>query len=78
MNKVFYRTLISHAKKEIKNLEPLLIRADNGFLTEKSIDCAIKQLREIELILVKAKQSYKTPFNQTHTDIHQNPCELID
>jgi hypothetical protein len=78
MNKVFYRTLISHAKKEIKNLEPLLIRADNDFLTEKSIDGAIKQLREIEIILLKAKQSYKSPINQTHTNNHLDPYELID
>jgi len=78
MNKVFYRTLISHAKKEIKNLEPLLIRADNDFLTEKSIDCAIKQLREIEIILMKAKQSYKSPINQNHTNIHQDSYALTD
>lgn len=58
MKKVFCGTLISHAKNEIKNIEPLLIRADNGFLFEKSIDEAIRQLKEIQLLLLKAKQSY--------------------
>jgi hypothetical protein len=58
MNNVFYKTLISYAKNEIKNIEPLLIRAENGFLTEKSIDESIKYLAIIQSILLKAKQSY--------------------
>jgi len=58
MNKVFCGTLISHAKHEIKNIEPLLIRAHNGFLFEKSVDEAIKHLKEIQSLLLKAKQSY--------------------
>jgi prefoldin subunit 5 len=58
MNKVFCGTLLSYAKTKIKNIEPLLIRADNGFLFERSIDEAVKHLNEIQLILLKAKQSY--------------------
>jgi len=58
MNNVFYKTLISYAKNEIKNIEPLLIRAENGFLTEKSIDESIKYLAIIQSTLLKAKQSY--------------------
>jgi hypothetical protein len=58
MKKVFCGTLISHAKHEIKNIEPLLIRAHNGFLFEKSVDEAIRQLKEIQSLLLKAKQSY--------------------
>ena len=58
MNNIFYKTLLSHAKNEIKNIEPLLIRADNGFLTEKSIEEAIKSLTLIQTILLKAKESY--------------------
>ena len=58
MHKVLYGTLISHAKTEIKNLEPLLVRADHGFLFEKSIEEAIKRLTDIRTILLKAKESY--------------------
>ena len=58
MHKVFYGTLISYAKVEIKNLEPLLVRADHGFLFEKSIEEAIKRLTNIQTILLKAKESY--------------------
>jgi hypothetical protein len=58
MHKVFYGTLLSYAKQEIKNIEPLLIRADNDFLFEKSIDEAIRHLIKIQSILLKVKQSY--------------------
>jgi hypothetical protein len=58
MKNVFSGILISYAKHEIKNIEPLLIRAHNGFLFEKSIDEAIRHLKEVELLLLKAKQSY--------------------
>ena len=58
MHKVFYGTLLSYAKQEIKNIEPLLVRADNNFLFEKSIDQAIQHLIKIQSILLRVKQSY--------------------
>ena len=61
MKKKFCGILISHAKNEIKNIEPLLIRADNDFLFEKSIDAAINHLKQIQILLLKAKQSYIEP-----------------
>jgi hypothetical protein len=58
MHKVFYGTLLSYAKQEIKNIEPLLVRADNNFLFENSIDDAIQHLIKIQSILLRVKQSY--------------------
>ena len=58
MNRVFYTTLISNAKYEIKNLDYLLIRATSGFLPEKSIDQAIDHLKKTQNHLIEAKKIY--------------------
>uniref|UniRef100_A0A6C0JQC6 Uncharacterized protein n=1 Tax=viral metagenome TaxID=1070528 RepID=A0A6C0JQC6_9ZZZZ len=58
MHNVFYGRLISYAKTEIKNIEPLLVRAYHGFLFENSVEEAIKRLADIQLTLIKAKESY--------------------
>jgi len=58
MNRVFFGTLISHAESHIKEVKPLLARASNRFLTEKSIDEAIEHLRKSTEHLINAKQSY--------------------
>jgi hypothetical protein len=60
MNRAFFGTLISHAESHIKQVTPLLTRASNRFLTEKSIDEAIEHLRKSTEHLLNAKQSYIT------------------
>jgi hypothetical protein len=58
MHKVFYGTLLSNAKYQLKNLEHLIIRAEHGFLPVKSIDQAIEDLQKTHTNLLKAKESY--------------------
>lgn len=58
MNKVFFGTLICHAKNELAPINSLLTRASNKFLTEKSIDEAIFHLQRSAEHLLKAKQVY--------------------
>ncbi len=67
MHKVFFGTLICHAQSELKHVTPLLTRATNQFLTEKSIDQAIEHLRRSEEHLIKAKQSYSITHPPPHT-----------
>lgn len=62
MSKVFFGTLISHAKHELAPIPTLLSRATNQFMTEQSINEAIKQLQKSQEILIKAKESYKTDY----------------
>ena len=68
MQKVFYGTLISNAKYQLKNLEHLLIRAEHGFLAEKSLDQVIFELSKTQQDLVLAKESYIT--HQVHRTHH--------
>lgn len=58
MNRAFFGTLICHAKNELAPINSLLTRASNNFLTEKSIDEAIKHLQISAEHLMKAKQLY--------------------
>ena len=58
MNKVFFGTLICHAKNELAPINSLLTRASNKFLTEKSIDEAVYHLQRSAEHLLKAKQAY--------------------
>lgn len=62
MSKVFFGTLISHAKNELDPLPSLLTRARNQFMTEQSINEAIRQLQKSQEILIKAKESYKNDY----------------
>ncbi len=62
MNRVFFGTLISHAKNELAPIPTLLSRATSQFMTEQSINEAIKQLQKSQEILIKAKESYKTDY----------------
>lgn len=75
MRKVFFGTLIAVAQKELLHIPPLLSRASSQFLTEKSLDEAIKQLQKSQELLLKAKESYKNDFSiQYHHPqvIHHN------
>ena len=71
MQKVFYGTLISNAKYQLKNLEHLLIRAEHGFLAEKSLDQVIFELNKTQQDLVLAKESYIThQVHRNHLQAH--------
>ena len=61
MTTVFCRTLLSKAMSHIKNVEPKLIRAGEGFFPEKSIENAIKELKETLKLLEQAKQNQNIP-----------------
>ena len=65
MNKVFFGTLLAHAKSELRNITPLLTRASNQFLPEKSIDHAIEHLERTKQLLLDAKQSYEKQYSQS-------------
>jgi len=69
MHKVFYGTLLSNAKYQLKNLEHLIIRAEHGFLPVKSIDQAIEDLQKTHTNLLKAKESY-IHYNQPREPEH--------
>jgi len=71
---VFYGTLLSNAKYQLKNLEHLLIRAEHGFLAERSIDQAIDHLMKTHEQLTQAKLSYIT-HHQAHP-VQSHPLHL--
>lgn len=58
MKKIFYGTILSYAKSELKNIDHLLSRAYGGILTEKSIDEAIHHLQKTQEHLNEAKKEY--------------------
>ena len=58
MSKVFFGTLISQARGQLREIEPHLVRANTGFLTEKSLSEAIIQLKECQKLLEMAKTSF--------------------
>ena len=77
MQKVFYGTLISNAKYQLKNLEHLLIRAEHGFLAEKSLDQVIFELNKTQQDLVLAKESYIThQVHRSHPQAHPHTSIL--
>jgi prefoldin subunit 5 len=59
MSKLFFGTLISHAKNELRNIDHLLIRVDRNFLLERSIDQVIEHLRKTQEHLIEAKKQYQ-------------------
>lgn len=65
MNKVFFGTILSHAKREFQNIEPLLMRASQNFLTERSIDNAIQHLEKTKQLLLDAKHAYTNSHHQS-------------
>jgi hypothetical protein len=67
MHKVFYGTLISHAKNELRNIDHLLIRADREFLFERSIDQAIEHLQRTQKHLLEAKREYQASSGPSYS-----------
>lgn len=68
MRKVFFGTLISQAQVQLKTVEPKLVRASAGFLTEKSISDAIQELKECQKLLEIAKASLTEPTTQSNSN----------
>lgn len=60
MSKVFYRVLLGRADKHLREVPDMLHRANVGFLTERSIGCAILELHSAIKLLEQAKQTYVT------------------
>lgn len=67
MNKVFFGTLISQASGQIRTLSAHVLRAQSNFLTEKSLDLAIHDLKEVQRLLELAKESYLSNPKPSHT-----------
>ena len=59
MSKLFFGTLISYAKNELRNIDHLLIRVDRNFLLERSIDQVLEHLRKTQEHLIEAKKQYQ-------------------
>jgi hypothetical protein len=59
MNKVFFGRLISQATRRIQTMPVYLTRAQSNFLTVKSLDLAIEELKETQKLLEQAKEAYK-------------------
>lgn len=59
MSKLFFGTLISQATRRIQTMPVYLTRAQSNFLTMKSLELAIEELKETQKILEQAKEAYK-------------------
>lgn len=58
MNKVFFGRLISQATRRIQTMPVYLTRAQSNFLTVKSLELAIEELKETQKLLEQAKEAY--------------------
>jgi hypothetical protein len=68
MSKVFFASLISQANSQLKTLSVHVLRAQSNFLTEKSLDTAIQDIKEVQRLLELAKQSYLSNAKPTNTE----------
>ena len=67
MNKVFFGTLLSQATSQIRTLTVHVSRAQSNFLTERSIELALHELKETQRLLEQAKDSYLSSKPITRT-----------
>lgn len=58
MSKLFFSSLISQATRRIQTMPVYLTRAQSNFLTVKSLELAIEELKETQKLLEQAKESY--------------------
>jgi hypothetical protein len=58
MSKLFFASLISQATRRIQTMPVYLTRAQSNFLTIKSLELAIEELKETQKLLEQAKESY--------------------
>lgn len=70
MSTVFFGTLICHARGHLNEVPSLLVRAQGRFMTERSLDAAIRELAMAASLLERAKESYEaqsSPSSSHHT-----------
>lgn len=65
MSKVFFGTLIFHARSHINAVPDLLHRAAH-FMPERSIDSAIAELKQAIQYLEEARNAYNSQFETNH------------
>lgn len=59
MSKLFFGSLIFQATRRVQTMPVYLTRAQSNFLTIKSLDLAIEELKETQKLLELAKETYK-------------------
>jgi hypothetical protein len=64
MSKLFFGSLISQATRRVQTMPVYLIRAQSNFLTVKSLDLAIEELKETQKLLEEAKKAYTISKNK--------------
>lgn len=67
MSKLYYGTLVAKASGQLQNVIPLMARANNKFMVERSLDLAIQELQETQKILILAKESYSSSLNSPNS-----------
>jgi len=67
MSRVFYRTLISQADIHLKEIPVFLHRTRVNFLTDRSLESAIDELRKALELLEAAKVSYSSSESSSDT-----------
>ena len=70
MSKLFFGTLISHARIHLNEVPDMLHRAGIHFMPERSLNSAIRELHEAIKILEEAKKSYKEQYEANHPHHH--------
>lgn len=63
MSKVFFGTFICKAHIHLKEVPDHLIRAQSYFFTERSIDSAVRELKDAIKLLEEAKVTYVSSNN---------------
>jgi hypothetical protein len=67
MSRVFYRTLISQADRHLQEIPTFLHRTRVNFLTDRSLESAINELRKALELLEAAKVSYTSSSSSEST-----------
>lgn len=63
MSKVFFGTFIGKAQMHLREVPDYLIRAQSHFLIERSIDSAVRELKDAIKLLEEAKITYVSSNN---------------
>jgi hypothetical protein len=79
MSTVFFGTLICHARGHLNEVPTLLVRAQGHFMTERSLDAAIRELATATSLLERAKQAYESqasssPSHQSANSSSSRAC----
>lgn len=60
MSKLFFGTILSQARIQLRSMSVNIERAQNNFLTEKHIHQALEELNVTKQLLEEAMASYKS------------------